>query len=162
MASTSYEIEEKDVAPVLVAGVRIKGKYGDCGKGFAQIGRRLGRYIRGKPFLIHFDKEYHENDADFEACMPVKSGNSDNEISVRELPGGHCVSLIHRGPYNELGRAYAKVAQYIHDKGYEVQAHPREIYLKGPGMLFKGNPKNYLTELQFFVSAKTANLESSS
>lgn len=24
----------------------------------------------------------------------------------------------------------------------------REVYVKGPGMIFKGNPKNYLTEIQ--------------
>jgi len=24
----------------------------------------------------------------------------------------------------------------------------REVYLKGPGMIFKGNPRNYLTEIQ--------------
>jgi effector-binding domain-containing protein len=30
----------------------------------------------------------------------------------------------------------------------------REIYLKGPGMIFKGNPKNYLTEIQIFLEGK--------
>ena len=29
----------------------------------------------------------------------------------------------------------------------------REVYLKGPGMIFKGNPKNYLTEIQLPVEA---------
>lgn len=31
----------------------------------------------------------------------------------------------------------------------------REIYVKGPGLIFKGNPKNYLTEIQlpFWVRA---------
>jgi hypothetical protein len=27
----------------------------------------------------------------------------------------------------------------------------REIYLKGPGMIFKGNPENYLTEIQIMI-----------
>lgn len=27
----------------------------------------------------------------------------------------------------------------------------REVYLKGPGMIFKGNPKNYLTEIQMLI-----------
>jgi hypothetical protein len=26
----------------------------------------------------------------------------------------------------------------------------REVYLQGPGMLFKGNPARYLTEIQVF------------
>jgi hypothetical protein len=27
----------------------------------------------------------------------------------------------------------------------------REVYIKGPGMIFKGNPKNYLTEIQLMI-----------
>ncbi len=29
----------------------------------------------------------------------------------------------------------------------------REVYLKGPGIIFKGNPKNYLTEIQLPLGA---------
>jgi DNA-binding transcriptional MerR regulator len=153
MTSASFEIEEKDVASFLMAGVRMKGKYSDCGKGFARIGRSFGRHIEGKPFLLHYDQEYHDDDADFEACMPVRSGKAVEGISVRELPGGRCVALVHRGSYDDLGRSYARILAYIHDKGYEVQSPSREIYLKGPGMILKGNPKNYLTEIQMFVSS---------
>jgi effector-binding domain-containing protein len=151
MASASYEVVEKVVEPVLVAGVRMKGKYSDCGKGFARIGRTLGRQIRGKAFLLHYDSEYHEDDADFEACMPIRAGKPVDGISVRELEGGRCVSLIHKGPYNELGGSYAKIFEFIHEKGYEPLAPTREIYHKGPGMIFKGNPKNYLTEIQVLI-----------
>jgi len=27
----------------------------------------------------------------------------------------------------------------------------RELYVKGPGMIFKGNPKKYLTEIQILI-----------
>jgi len=155
MTNVSQEIEEKNVAPVLMAGVRMKGRYSECGKGFSRIGRSLGRQIQGKPFLLHYDQEYHEDDADFEACMPIRAGKAVEGISVRELPGGRCVSLVHRGPYGELGRSYARVLQYIHEKGYHVQTPSREIYLKGPGMILKGNPRNYLTEIQMFIDVKT-------
>jgi DNA-binding transcriptional MerR regulator len=152
MQNLSLRIEEKDIAPMLMAGVRIKGKYSECGNAFAMIGRTFGRHIAGKPFLLHYDQEYREADADFEACMPIRAGKSVEGVSVRELPSGRCVSLIHRGPYNDLGRSYAQVLQYIHEKGFQVQSPSREIYLKGPGMIFKGNPKNYLTEIQMFIS----------
>ena len=152
MTDPSLEIEEKDVAPLLMAGVRMKGRYADCGKGFSRIGRSLGRQIHGKPFLLHYDQEYREDDADFEACMPIRAGKAVEGISVRELPGGRCVSLVHRGPYDELGRSYARILRYIHEKGYQVQTPSREIYLKGPGMIFKGNPRNYLTEIQMFIN----------
>jgi DNA-binding transcriptional MerR regulator/effector-binding domain-containing protein len=156
MAGASLGIEEKTVPAMLIAGVRMQGRYSDCGKGFAKVGRSFGRYIRGRPFVLHYSQEYRENDADFEACMPVSSGKPVEGISVRELAGGRCVSLLHRGPYNELGRSYAKIADYIHQKGYQVTVPSREIYIKGPGMIFKGNPKNYLTEIQMFITDGTA------
>src|SRR5207244_3578369 len=91
MQQTPFEVEEKDVEAMLIAGVRMQGRYSDCGKGFGQIGKRFGRHICGKPFLLHYDCEYHENDADFEACMPIRKGASVDGISVRDLPGGRCV-----------------------------------------------------------------------
>ncbi len=151
MHKSTFEVEEKRVDTQLIAGVRMKGRYSECGKGFAQIGKALGRYISGKCFLLHYDCEYREEDADFEACMPLRKDNAVAGIDVRELPGGRCVSLMHKGPYPELGRSYAKVLAYIKEKGYEIVMPTREIYWKGPGMIFRGNPKNYLTEIQIMV-----------
>ncbi len=146
------QIAEKSLEPMLIAGVRMRGKYSDCGNGFSQIGPHFGRKIRGPCFLLHYDSEYRENDADFEACMPIRDGASRDGIEVRELPGGRCVSLVHQGPYDELGRAYAKVFEYVHEKRYTLVCPTREVYLKGPGMIFKGNPKKYVTEIQVLVS----------
>ena len=85
--------------------------------------------------------------------MPVRQAKAPavDGVAVHELPGGRCVSLLHKGPYEQLGRSYAKVMQYVKDKGYGVAMPTREIYLKGPGMIFRGNPKNYLTEIQMLV-----------
>ncbi len=83
--------------------------------------------------------------------MPVRRGEPVDGISVRELPGGRYVSLLHKGPYDQLGRSYAKVLEYICEKGYEITTPTREVYHKGPGMFFRGNPKNYLTEIQVFI-----------
>lgn len=148
---STFNVEEKRLEPMLVAGIRMKGRYSDCGKGFARLGRNLGRYIIGKPFLLHYDTEYREEDADFEACMPVRQRKEVEGILVRELPGGHCVSLIHKGPHDQLGRSYAKILEYIKSKGYTIHSPTREVYIKGPGMIFKGNPINYLTEIQMLI-----------
>jgi DNA-binding transcriptional MerR regulator len=151
MQNATFEVEEKTLDTLLIAGVRMKGKYSDSGKGFSQIGKSLGRYISGKCFLLHFDTEYKEDDADFEACMPVRKGQAREGISIRELPGGRCVSLLHKGPYDQLGRSYEKLLAYTKGKGYHIVLPSREVYLKGPGMLFRGNPKNYLTEIQMII-----------
>ena len=132
----------------------MKGRYQECGKGFAKIGKSLGWYISGKCFLLHYDAEFKEGGADFEACMPIRKGKAVEGISVRELPGGRYVSLLHKGPYEELARSYAKIMAYIKERGYEIVMPTREVYLKGPGMIFKGNPKNYLTEIQILIKER--------
>ena len=71
---STFEVVQKRVEPIQVAGVRMQGRYSDCGKGFAKIGRKFGRHICGKPLLLLFDREYKEEGADFEACMPVRRG----------------------------------------------------------------------------------------
>ncbi|MGD0542246.1 MAG: MerR family transcriptional regulator [Tepidisphaeraceae bacterium] len=150
-AQASGEVGEKTLDPMLVAAIRMKGRYSDCGAAFGKLGRNFGRNISGKPFLLHYDSEYKENDADFEACMPIRQGKAVDGISVRQLAGGRCVALVHKGPYDQLGRSYARILTYVKQKGHRIVMPTREVYLRGPGMIFKGNPKNYLTEIQMLI-----------
>jgi DNA-binding transcriptional MerR regulator/effector-binding domain-containing protein len=149
--ATTFEVQERDLEPVLVAGVRMQGRYSDCGQGFATLGRLLGRHIAGKPLCLYYDCEYKEDDAVFEPCMPIRREMRADGVKVQQLPGGPCVSLIHRGPYEDLGRSYSRILRYVKERGYEIQLPTREVYLKGPGMIFRGNPKKYLTEIQMLV-----------
>jgi DNA-binding transcriptional MerR regulator len=151
MATQEFQVEERNVEPLLVAGVRMKGRYSDCGQGFGTLGRKLTRHIAGKPMCLYYDGEYREDDADFEPCFPVRKEMKVEGAAVHALPGGRCVTLVHRGPYEELGRSYERVLRYAKDHGYAVTLPTREVYLKGPGMIFRGNPRNYLTEIQLPV-----------
>ena len=152
MSATTIEVEERELQPVLVGGIRMTGYYCDCGKGFATLGQRLGRHIAGKPLCLFYDGEYREGDAAFEPCMPLRKPVEAEGISVRELPGGRGVTLIHRGPYEELSRSYARMFKYAQEHEYEVQLPTREVYLKGPGMFFRGNPQKYVTEIQLLIA----------
>ncbi len=156
MAQTTFQVEEKTTEPALIAGIRMKGRYADCCHAFGRIGKHFGRYICGKPFLLQYDAEFREDDADFEACMPIKSGKSIDGIVVRELPAALCVALFHKGPYDQLGRAYSKILDTIREKGYQAVLPTREVYHKGPGMIFRGNPQKYLTEIQIPIELGTA------
>jgi DNA-binding transcriptional MerR regulator/DNA gyrase inhibitor GyrI len=147
----AYEVELKTLPPLLIAGIRIKGRYEDCGKVFARLGRALGRHISGRPLCLYYDGEYREDDADFEPCMPVRKPLQADGIDVREIAGGRCISLVHRGTYKELGRSYERLLKYAKERGYKMLLPTREVYIKGPGMIFRGNPKKYLTEIQILV-----------
>lgn len=154
MSATKSEIGERDVEPMLVAGIRMKGCYGDCGQGFATLGKRVGRHIAGKPLCLFYDGEYRDGDANFEPCMPIRQAVEADGISVRELPAVHCITLIHRGPYQELRNSYARLLKYVKERGYQISLPTREVYLKGPGMIFRGNPKKYRTEIQLPVKTQ--------
>jgi DNA-binding transcriptional MerR regulator len=150
MQHAALDVHEKLLEPLLVAGIRMQGRYDECGKAFARIARRFGRRLCGKPLLLHYDTEYREP-ADYEACIPVRGGKDGDGIVVRELPGGPCFALLHLGPYPDLGRSYARIIEHLKRAGRMPLVPTREVYLKGPGMLFRGNPKKYLTEIQMLV-----------
>lgn len=147
LESGNFAVEEKSVEPMLIAGIRMKGKYSDCGMGFSRLGKAVGRYICGKPLNLYYDCEYRDEDADFEPCFPIRKRIEAPGISVRELPGVRGLSLVHRGPYDQLGRSYAKILNEANARKAKIGLPTREVYVKGPGMIFKGNPKNYLTEI---------------
>lgn len=149
LEAAAAAVVEKEVPPQWIAAVRMKGKYSDCGRGFSQIGRAVGRHIAGPCMLLHYDDEFKE-EADFEACSPLRKQVAAAGIEVRELAGGRCVSLLHKGPYERLGPSYAAVMRYVKDRGYQVRLPTHEVYLKGPGMILRGNPESYLTEIRMF------------
>ncbi|MGE3308981.1 MAG: MerR family transcriptional regulator [Limisphaerales bacterium] len=143
----TFSVEEKTIEPLLVAGIRLKGRYSECGEGFGRLGKAIGRHIAGKALCLYYDGEYREDDADFEPCFPIRREVSVDGVRVHTLPGGQCLSLVHRGPYDQLGRSYARLLAEVRRRSAKLLLPTREIYLKGPGVIFRGNPKNYLTEI---------------
>lgn len=152
MATTSNEVQIIVSKPMIVAGIRMRGRYSDCGKGFSQLGKSVGRYIAGKAMCLLYDAEYREDDADFEPCFPVKKIIQADGIHCRELPSVRCLSLVHRGPYDQSGPAYQRLIEFAKESRLELQSPSREIYIKGPGMIFRGNPKKYVTEIQIPIT----------
>ncbi len=152
MNDQEFQIEDKTITPQLVAGIRTRGRFEQCKDVFKQLGRAFGFGLAGKPGMLIYDEEYKETDADFEPFFPVKKAKrTAAEIHVRELAGGRALCLVHRGPYDRIASAYGRLLASARERGLTPTVPSREVYLKGPGMLFAGNPENYLTEVQIFV-----------
>ncbi len=152
----SLNIEEKTIEDIIFAGYRFKGSYNQIGKAFSAVGKFCGRFISGKPEGLYYDPEYREKDADIEGGFQVKpecakKNLADKNINCRELKGGRAVTLVHCGSYDTLGKSYKRILDYISGKNYTVKSPSREIYIKGPGMIFRGNPEKYITEIQFLI-----------
>jgi DNA-binding transcriptional MerR regulator len=141
------DIERIEIPMQLICSIRFKGKYSEVGSRFGRLFKRCGSAIKGKPFSLYYDGDYKEENADIEACISVTKEIASEEIQCRQLTGVQAVTLVHKGPYQELGRSYMRVFEYCREYGLETDLPFREQYLKGPGMIFKGNPQKYLTRL---------------
>jgi DNA-binding transcriptional MerR regulator/DNA gyrase inhibitor GyrI len=148
---TKTNIESEELPEMLLCGIRFRGKYCEVGPKFTALFKAAGGKAAGKPFSLYYDGEYKEEDADIEACLEVKKEIRKTGISCHRLGGGKALTLLHYGPYEELGRSYQRLFETCRQRGLEVLLPTREQYVKGPGMIFRGNPKKYVTKLIILV-----------
>lgn len=146
------EIKREEIPAIHVCSIRFKGRYHEVGQHFAALSRTCGRFAVGKPFSLYYDDGYKEDGADIEACVPVGREVTAEGILCREIQGGKAATVLHRGPYRELGGSYRRLYEYCRENHLEQRMPVREEYLKGPGMIFRGNPNKYLTKLIVFFS----------
>lgn len=149
-----FEIVVQEIEPMLVATVRCKVD------DYREIGGLLGQifdYLRsesldpqGPPLVIYHDGEYHEQDADVEAAVPVRKSTAGNQdIVLRELTGGKMAVVVYQGSYRTLHLAYAAIARWIEHHDYRICGPNREIYLRGPSD--RAAPETFITQIQFPV-----------
>lgn len=143
----NYEIQIKRIEPVMVAAIRYKGKYCDVGKYIGKVFKAVKGKASGVPFNCYYDSEYKEEDADIEICVPISSRVSSSDIIIKELPEVRVICTTHIGSYEKLNMAYKAIFDYAEKNKLICKTPSREIYVKGPGMIFKGNPDKYNTQI---------------
>lgn len=147
----NFIITEKSISDTTMCGIRFQGSYPDIGKYYGELFIKAGRFFTGAPFALYYDGEYKDAAADIEAAIEVKKAVSIDGISCRVLSGGKVVSIVYKGAYENIGDAYKRLFEYLKLKGYTAKVPSREIYLKGPGMIFPRNPKKFITEIMISV-----------
>jgi DNA-binding transcriptional MerR regulator/effector-binding domain-containing protein len=152
-AKAAPAIAVETVPERLICGRRFRGRYAETGPQFGALYKACGRRAQGRPFSLYHDGEYKEEDADIEIAVEVREPVEGGGFSSRVLPGGTGVVLVHRGPYETLGRSYEKLFGYGRDKALTFRLPVREQYLKGPGIVLRGNPRHYLTRLTILFEA---------
>ncbi|HCS40248.1 MAG TPA: MerR family transcriptional regulator [Anaerolineaceae bacterium] len=141
-----YKIGIVDIKSQRVASIRFKGAYQDTSKYLGKIFSELKGHALGVPFNCYYDNGYCEI-ADIEVCVPTNKFVNRDGIETRELPGGKGISTMHKGSYDFFNYAYKAVLDYAKNNHLKHELPTREIYHKGPGQLFMGNPNKYLTEI---------------
>ncbi|MBN1128125.1 MAG: hypothetical protein JXA71_04030 [Chitinispirillaceae bacterium] len=100
----------------------------------------LGRYAMPLPDTV--------NDIRF---PEVPKGMS---IKVATWRYGKVAEILHVGPYSEEKPTIERLYGFIRDQHYVTVGEHEEEYLKGPGVIFKGNPKEYMTIIRYPVQKK--------
>jgi len=135
---------------------RIIGKYSDLGQGYKHLYKQFGRYITGSPYAFYYNMEYVEDNVVMDAVVKLKNKPEHDTDNYFANFSSQAVKITHKGAYGTQGAAYAKLFAHCRDKGYEVQTPFIEHYIKGPGLILKGNPQNYITECIVLISNSTA------
>ena len=116
----TYAINTATVAGQLVASIRFTGRYQDLDTHIPLLYKAVKGNANGKHFNLYHDEE------------------------CKEL---HALHTTHHGGYDTLWIAYKALFAYANDQGIRILTPSREDYVKGPGMLFRGNPDAYVTEI---------------
>lgn len=141
-----YKFEVKEIPEVNVVSIRYKGSYSDVGKYIGILYKAAKNQVCGTPFNLYYDNDYKEI-ADIELCLPVKGFISSDKVQFKELPAIKAISTVHVGNYDKLHNAYKAIIDYANKENLSLDIPTREIYEKGPGMIFNGNPDKYVTNI---------------
>ena len=173
-------VEMKTVPAMDVVTVRYRGRYDEMGSRIGLLFRFCGRWVGGPVFALYRDPEYREDDADIEVCLPLKGQSAEkarrsverflkgslsacpddsreaemesgDRIAIRNVPQATVLSIVHVGGYDTIGEGYRKIGDEMARREIRSTPPSRELYLKGPGMVFRGNPAKYRTEIQMPV-----------
>ena len=144
-ATAMEDIEEVLLPDIHVLSLRFNGAYSEVGLYFKRLYRTAGMAASGPPFCLYHEMHYSER-ADIEACLPVRSPLRRNGLSSHIISGVKTISTVHRGPYNTIGQTYARLFEHANGR-----PPLREVYEKGPGIFFRGNPDNYRTRIHLPV-----------
>ena len=102
-------------------------------------------------FIVYLDGEHREKDINIEFCEAVDRMWPDfDDFVFKAMPAVKVVSVLHKGPYSELGQAYAFAATWVKENGYIVADSPRESYIDG--IWNKDSEEDWLTELQIPIT----------
>ncbi|NHM16546.1 MerR family transcriptional regulator [Eggerthellaceae bacterium zg-887] len=106
-------------------------------------------------YTVNLDREWRETDNHILYCEAVTELKDDFDgIRFEVVPALDVASVMHQGPYEDMGPAFAHALEWVEQNGYEVAGDPRTSYIDG--IWNKDDPSEWLTEVQIPIR-KAAN-----
>lgn len=152
----AYEVTVKELPAAHLAVLRRRVTADGVGpavaEGFATIAAAVGRSgagFAGPPTLVMTELVDADggDEGEVELAFPTATPFPGlGDVVGQERAAELVATTIHRGPYEEVGPAYAAVEQWVTEHGHAATGAPREVYLNGPQEA--PSPADYLTEVQ--------------
>lgn len=140
----------KELDAIGIISISYRGRFDECGKYMGQLFRIAKSKVAGTVFNM-YPEDMDLNEPEVTVCLPVKSELNHRDVQYTILPAVRVISVIHNGPYDTVGDSYKRLIDYREESSLTQKGPYREIYHKGPGMIFTGNAAKYVTELQMPV-----------
>lgn len=145
----NYEIEIRDIEPIRVAFIKYKGIAAQANKVFPNVFKSIRGKSNGTPFFCYYAMNQQTKIGEMELCVPTAETPNGNGITVKSVPRIRALCVTHVGPYETVEHAYEAIDCYSRENNLTLHPPFREVYIKGPGMVLKGNPNKYITEILF-------------
>jgi effector-binding domain-containing protein len=111
-----------------------------------------GLQMSGPPFAVYYSspEEMARGEIQFEVGVPfVGEAQEGDNVQIKSFPAQNVLSVIHKGPYNQIAPAYAALMEYATRNGFEVIGPPMELWLTNPMEVAESE---LLTEIRFPVT----------
>ena len=89
-----------------------------------------------------------------EYALPISEGfpaAPAGEIRDTVWERGLVAEILHVGAYDSEAADIAALQGFLARNGYTTNGYHEEVYLKGPGMMIKGDPRKYRTLIRYQV-----------
>jgi effector-binding domain-containing protein len=151
--------EKKRLKEQTVIWLDYAGAHDEIGKVYHELKEWAARNkvkLTGPGFTVFLGppSEFDPSSALFEVCMPVApTTKGDAKVRVKKLPAMTVAAAQVKGPYSQIPAHYTEMLAWLDAEGWDVAGPPREVYLKRPDAAGKGDPNEFVTEIQFPVKS---------
>lgn len=148
------EIKLKTIEEKQVASISHLGLVEDMGELIGELTGWVianGLEIVEPPFVVYYTSpmEVPPEKMEYDVGIPFQGkAISEGRVKIRIMPAHHVLTIIHKGPYQEIGSAYGMIMEHVMKEDHEMIGAPRESYLNSPEEVPESE---LLTEIQFPV-----------
>jgi len=148
-------LQTKRVESTSVISIRHNGPHDEIAKVYHELRawaqqRNLAVAGPGITLFLSRPQAFVPESAVFEVCLPVAGeATGEGKVVVKELPACTAAYTTVKGPYREVPAHYSEMLAWMSAQGMAPAGEPREVYLQHPDTEGKGDPEEFITEIQF-------------